>query len=194
MTWSRMLQKIRCNLAAKFWRLIGFTKIAPRYPIWTLTCIVFRIIIAPKRFFGAKKIDPFSLWEELQTKVMEPGQSNGYIWKAWDKPWFAGKIKEVLEKIIRPKNVGQHLSLCHFEGYCFLIKRGHEQCITYFFTPDTWKLAIANLKLGHICWKWQFIMEMFWLKLSHTKNTIKAGGSTAICKMLTGVGNGMDTP
>ena len=26
------------------------------------------------------------------------------------------------------------------------------------------------------------------------KNTIKAGGSTAICKMLTGVGDGVDTP
>ena len=28
----------------------------------------------------------------------------------------------------------------------------------------------------------------------HPKNTIKAGGSTAICKMLTGVGDGVDTP
>ena len=26
------------------------------------------------------------------------------------------------------------------------------------------------------------------------KNTIKAGGSTAICKMLNGVGDGVDTP
>ena len=135
MTWSRMLQKIRCNLAAKFWRLIGFTKIAPRYPIWTLTCIVFRICMTcyrqksgfrpknpPKRFL-CKKIDPFSLWEELLTKLMKSGQSYGYTWKAWDNTWFAGKIIELLEKIIRPKNVGHHLSLCHFEGYCYLIKR-----------------------------------------------------------------------
>ena len=30
--------------------------------------------------------------------------------------------------------------------------------------------------------------------LAMWKNTIKAGGSTAICKMLTGVGDGVDTP
>ena len=29
---------------------------------------------------------------------------------------------------------------------------------------------IANLKSGHFCWKWQSIMEMFWLKLSHKKH------------------------
>ena len=29
---------------------------------------------------------------------------------------------------------------------------------------------------------------------SKFKSTIKAGGSTAICKMLTGVGDGVDTP
>ena len=101
-----MLQKIRCHLATKFWRLIGLPKIAPRYPIWTLTCIVFRICMTccrqksgfrpknpPKRFL-CKKIDPFSLWEELLTKLMKSGQSYGYTWKAWDNTWFAGKIKK----------------------------------------------------------------------------------------------------
>ena len=29
---------------------------------------------------------------------------------------------------------------------------------------------IANLKSGHFCWKWQSIMEMFWLKLSHKEH------------------------
>ena len=120
-----MLQKIRCHLATKFWRLIGLPKIAPRYPIWTLTCIVFRICMTcyrqksgfrpkiPQNVFCAKKSTPSrferSFWPNWWNQVNLMGT-----------PEKLGIIRGLLAK---SKNVGHLLSLCHFEGYCFLIKR-----------------------------------------------------------------------
>ena len=58
---------------------------------------------------------------------------------------------------------------------------------TRYFKPCP-LLPIASQKTT--CNLWEVI------SYSHkvNKNTIKAGGSIAICKMLTGVGDGVDTP
>ena len=65
MTQSQMLYNLRWFLPAKFWRLTGWTNIAPRNFIWRHRCIAFRIC---KACYRRKNVfvllQGIAIWEE----------------------------------------------------------------------------------------------------------------------------------
>ena len=105
-------------MPAKFWRLTGWTNIAPRNFKLTLRCIAFRIykacyrrkstvspgkLILPKkkplkRPFWGDKNELLWVWEELEAKPFTTGRLLGYPWKLMDitlKMWKVGGLKIV---------------------------------------------------------------------------------------------------
>ena len=92
------------NLPAKFWRLTGCTKIAPRQPIFNLRCLAFRICMAcyrrkstvsPGKFVHKQPLKTAFLgWykspeEELEAKLLKPDQLLGHPDTSWHcvLPW-----------------------------------------------------------------------------------------------------------
>ena len=126
---SQMLKKVGSGLPAKIWRLVVCTEMVS----WELKLMLMHAMAESRPFdrenlfsqkklktaFFCKKIDITFLWEDLEAKLLTPGQFLGFLWKLWgitvqtshwEGRWHQNWVRSRPSTI---RNFLEHLQLSH---------------------------------------------------------------------------------